>query len=152
MKLVAKIIGSTFGAGFFPIAPGTVGSLVAVIALWFIPFSTTGLLVASILFFLIGLWAATVCEEDWGHDPGKVVWDEVVGMMVTVTLMPKHWIIYAAAFVLFRLFDILKPFPANKSQALPKGWGVMVDDIIAALFANIVLHIIFRLIFPSFTS
>ena len=152
MKLFAKIIGSTFGAGLFPIAPGTVGSLVAVLALWFIPFSTTGLVAASVLFFVIGLWASTVCEEDWGHDPGKVVWDEVVGMMVAVFAMPKHWIIYAAAFVLFRVFDITKPFPANKSQNLPKGWGVMVDDVIAGLFANIILQIIFRLIFPSFTS
>ncbi len=152
MKLIAKIIGSTFGAGFFPIASGTVGSLVAIVALWFVPFSTASLVGASIIFFLIGLWASTVCEEDWGHDPGKVVWDEVVGMMVTVMLLPKHWIVYAAAFMLFRLFDIIKPFPANKSQNLPKGWGVMVDDVIAAIFANIVLQIVFRLIFPSFTS
>ncbi len=147
MKLVAKIIGSTFGAGYSPIAPGTAGSLVAIIALWFIPFSLSSLIIASIIFFVIGVWAATLCEQEWGHDPGKVVWDEVVGMMVTVTLMPKQLVIYLLAFILFRLFDILKPFPANKSQQLPKGWGVMVDDVIAAIFANIVLHIV-RIIFP----
>lgn len=152
MKLFAKLIGSTFGAGFSPVAPGTVGSLVAIVALWFIPFSLSTLIIASILFFVLGVWASTVCEQDWGHDPGKVVWDEVVGIMVTVMMMPKQWIVYAAAFALFRLFDILKPFPVKKSQNLPKGWGVMVDDVIAAIFANIVLHILFRLIFPSFTS
>lgn len=152
MKLIAKIIGSTFGAGLFPIAPGTVGSLVAIVALWFVPFSTIPLVLASLLFFMIGVWASTVCEQDWGHDPGKVVWDEVVGIMVTVILLPKHWIIYVAAFALFRLFDITKPFPINKSQNLTRGWGVMVDDVIAGIFANIILQIVFRLIFPSFTS
>ena len=152
-KIVAKIIGSTLGCGFFPLAPGTVGSFVAIVALWFVsPMHSIVLFLASVLFFFIGVWASTICEEDWGHDPGRVVWDEVVGMMVSVIALPKHWVIYVAAFFLFRFFDIVKPFPANKSQELPKGWGVMVDDVIAGIYTNVVLQIIFKIIYTSLTE
>ncbi len=150
MKLLAKIIGSVFGSGFSPVAPGTVGSFVAIAALWLAPpVSAAWLTLAAIVFFFVGVWASAICEQDWGHDPGRVVWDEVVGMMVTVIAAPRNLTVYAAAFVLFRFFDILKPFPVNRSQRLPGGWGVMVDDVLAGLLGNIVLQILFRLVFTS---
>lgn len=95
------------------------------------------------------MWVSTICEKEWGHDPGRVNWDEVVGMIVSVSALPKHWLIYSLAFILFRLFDILKPFPANVSQKLKQGWGVMTDDIVAAVYTNILLQIFFRFIFKS---
>ncbi|MBN1466565.1 phosphatidylglycerophosphatase A [candidate division KSB1 bacterium] len=143
MKVLAKIIGSTLGCGYFPVAPGTVGSLVAIIALWLLPtMDLSTLLLISLIFFFVGVWAATICEREWGHDAGRIVWDEVVGMMISIVALPKQALIYGAAFFLFRLFDIIKPFPANASQRLPKGWGVMIDDVIAALYTNIVLQIV----------
>lgn len=153
MQKAAHIIGTLFGIGYFPIAPGTAASLVTIFVLWFIsPISLPILIVAAILFFFIGVPASIMCEKDWGTDPGRVVWDEMVGMMVSVAALPKHWIIFAAAFLLFRIFDVLKPFPINASQRLPHGWGVMIDDVIAAIYANILLQIWFQLIYPSFAS
>ncbi|MBN1559222.1 phosphatidylglycerophosphatase A [candidate division KSB1 bacterium] len=148
MKRLAKIIGSACGCGYFPIAPGTAGSLVAIVALWLLPpVSLFTLTVTGFLFFGAGVWASTICEREWGHDAGRIVWDEVLGMMISIAALPKKWVIYVAAFFLFRLFDIVKPFPANVSQRLPKGWGVMVDDVIAALYTNIVLQIVFKCFF-----
>jgi len=153
MNFVAKIIGSTFGCGYFPVAPGTVGSFFAIVVLWLLPpASALVLIVACALFFVIGVWASTICEQDWGHDAGRIVWDEVVGMMLSIVALPKHWVIYVAAFFIFRLFDIIKPFPANVSQRLPQGWGVMVDDVIAGLYTNLVLQLTFKLLFTSFAG
>ena len=150
MKLLAKIIGSTFGCGYSPVAPGTVGSLAAVVVLWLAPpISSIALILLAASFFVIGVWASFMCEKDWGHDSGRIVWDEVVGMMITVVALPKDWLIYLIAFGLFRFFDILKPFPINKSQDLPHGWGVMVDDVLAGIFANIVLQLLVRFVFTS---
>ena len=153
MKLFAKIIGSTFGCGFSPVAPGTVGSLVAIVALFLAPpLSAVALILSAALFFIVGVWASYMCEKDWGHDSGRIVWDEVVGMMITVVALPKHWLIYLTAFAAFRLFDILKPFPVNRSQNLPHGWGVMVDDVLAGIYANIVLQLFVRFIFSSISG
>ena len=150
MKLLAKIIGSTFGCGYSPVAPGTVGSLAAIVVLWLAPpISSIALILLAAGFFVIGVWASFMCEKDWGHDSGRIVWDEVVGMMITVVALPKDWLIYLIAFGLFRFFDILKPFPINKSQDLPHGWGVMVDDVLAGIFANIVLQLLVRFVFSS---
>jgi phosphatidylglycerophosphatase A len=153
MKKAAHIIGTLFGVGYFPIAPGTAASLVTIIVLWFIsPISLPLLLAALFFFFLIGVPVSSMCEQDWGMDPGRVVWDEMVGMTVSILALPKHWFFFAAAFLLFRVFDVLKPFPINASQDVPRGWGVMIDDVIAGLFANIILQIVCRFIFPSFAS
>ncbi len=151
MRTVAKVIGTTFGSGFFPIAPGTVGSAVAAVALWFLPMIQPATLVfITAIFFFIGVWASTKCEREWGHDPGKVNWDEVVGMTITLMAVPKHWIVYLAGFFLFRFFDVLKPFPIHKLQSLPRGWGVMADDVLAAIYANVILQIVFQLIWNPF--
>lgn len=96
--------------------------------------------------FFIGVWASQQAENVWGHDAGRINWDEVIGMLVSIIALPKTWIVYLAAFMLFRLLDIVKPFPANASQKLPGGWGVMTDDVIAAVYCNLALQIVFRLI------
>jgi len=150
MNGVAKLLGSMLGCGFSPLAPGTVGSFAALVILWLLsPISSTTLIGLIILFYAVGVWAAAQCEKSWGHDPGRFVWDEGVGMMITILAVPRHFIIYLVGFFLFRLFDIIKPWPADRSQRLAGGWGVMTDDVIAAIYANIGLQILFRIVFHS---
>ncbi|MBN2413801.1 phosphatidylglycerophosphatase A [candidate division KSB1 bacterium] len=146
-KTTALFIATTFYSGYFPIAPGTVGSFVAIVALWLLPpLSWLSLSIISIVGFIIGVWASNIAEEHWGHDPGRVNWDEVVGMIITIIALPKNWIIYVCAFFVFRLFDVVKPYPVNKTEKLPAGLGIMSDDVVAGIFANVVLQIVFRFI------
>jgi len=146
-KITALFIASTFYTGYFPIAPGTVGSFVAILVLWFLPpLSWLSLSIISIVGFIIGIWASNIAEENWGHDPGRVNWDEVVGMIITVITLPKHWIIYVCGFFAFRFFDVIKPFPVNRMEKLPAGLGIMSDDVVAGIYANVVLQIVFRFI------
>ena len=141
---LAIAIATTAGSGFFPVAPGTVGSLIALVALWLLPEFPWPILAAStVVCFFIGVWSASECEKLWNrHDPGQVNWDEVVGMMVALIGLPNHWIVYLSAFFLFRFFDIIKPQPANASQKLPGGWGVMSDDVIAGIYTNVLLQLL----------
>jgi phosphatidylglycerophosphatase A len=146
-QIISTCIASTFWSGYSPVAPGTVGSLIAILALWLAPAISPWLLtVAATGGFFLGVWASGKAEDLWGHDAGRVNWDEVIGMMISVIALPKSLITYSAAFLLFRLLDIIKPFPANVSQKLPRGWGIMTDDLIAAAYSNLILQIAFRFI------
>ncbi len=150
MNRTALVIGTTFGSGFSPVAPGTVGALITVVALRLLPLPSMLVFVHIIaLFFFIGVWAAGVCEQRWGRDPGRVNWDETVGMMVSVVALPDAHVWFAAAFLLFRLFDVVKPFPVNRAERLPGGWGIMIDDVVAGLYANLVLQIVLRVVHGS---
>jgi phosphatidylglycerophosphatase A len=103
--------------------------------------------VALALVTLVGLWAASRVERALGRkDPGVIVVDEVAGMMLSVLLLPRTPQVLVAAFLLFRLFDIWKPYPARGSQALPGGLGVMADDLIAGLYALLVVAAARRLL------
>jgi phosphatidylglycerophosphatase A len=122
--------------GRAPVAPGTAASALTGLALWLVglsPLVLAGLLVAVIV---LGVWAADEAERLLGgKDPGAIVIDEVAGMMLAALLVPPTPSALLAAFVLFRVFDVLKPFPANVSQRLRGGLGVMVDDLVAGLYA-----------------
>jgi len=143
---IAAVIASTGFSGFSPIAPGTVGSAIAVILLWWIPVPPPALAAAIlVLLFFIGVWSATRAETLWGHDAGRINIDEVAGMIIAVLFVPRTIWVYSAAFILFRLFDIVKPYPANVSQRLARGWGVMVDDVFAGIYANLLLQVMLRL-------
>jgi phosphatidylglycerophosphatase A len=125
-----------FGAGLAPVAPGTVGSAVTVLVLWLVPFSPGALIAFFVVVTVVGTWAAHHAERTLGaKDPGAIVIDEVAGMTLSVLAFPLTPAVLAAAFVLFRVFDIVKPFPARVSQRLPGGAGVMLDDLIAGLYA-----------------
>lgn len=101
-------------------------------ALWLIPFSTLSLAVTLVAVILVGVWASSRSERFLGRkDPGQVVIDEVVGMMLSVLTLPRTPTVLLAAFVLFRLFDIVKPFPARQSQTFTGGIGVLLDDLVA---------------------
>ncbi|HEY3098425.1 MAG TPA: phosphatidylglycerophosphatase A [Methylomirabilota bacterium] len=133
-------IATVGGVGWAPVAPGTVASVVTVLVLWLVPFSQAGLVVFLIAVTVIGTWAADHAERALGaKDPGAIVIDEVAGMTLSVLTLPLTPLVLALAFVLFRVFDIVKPPPARQAQALPGGFGVMVDDLVAGFYALIVV-------------
>ena len=122
--------------------PGTVGSALALFIIWIVPFSRAGLLVFFVAVTFAGTWAAHRAERRLGvKDPGVIVIDEVAGMTLSVLPFPSTPAVLIAGFVLFRLFDIVKPFPAGASQRATGGIGVMVDDLIAGLYALVVIAI-----------
>jgi len=124
------------GAGYSPVASGTVGSFVTVIALWLIPFSPLALVLALVAVTLAGIWAGSRVERALdAKDPGIIVIDEVAGMLASVLFLPRTMPVLVTAFLLFRLFDIWKPFPARQLQELHGGVGVMLDDLIAGGYA-----------------
>jgi len=150
MKLLIKAISTVLGVGYSPIAPGTCGAIVACIFFWYGgDFGLISLTTIIILTFILGTITATLHERDYilkfgevnGHDPQVVVIDEFVGMLISLIALPKTLPILIASFILFRFFDIVKPFPINRSQNLSSGWGIMMDDVIAGLFANILIQL-----------
>ena len=134
-------------AGYSPVAPGTMGAIIGVldylILFWLVGSAFYTHMIASVLIlplFFLGVWASNQVEAAWGHDPSKVVIDEFVGQWIALLWVPISWQTALAGFVLFRFFDILKPLFIKKLEALPHGWGVMSDDVLAGVYANIVLQ------------
>src|SRR5262249_41593984 len=133
---LALAVASLAGAGYSPVAPGTVGSFATLLALWFIPFTPMALFGTLVVVTVLGIWAGSRVERLLGaKDPGVIVIDEVAGMLLSVFLLPRTLPVLLTAFVLFRVLDVWKPFPAHQSQALPGGFGVMVDDLVAGGYA-----------------
>lgn len=144
---IACALASTLYSGYAPVAPGTVGALVAAVALWYIRINQAYVLLAVVVIAsLAGVWAGRRVEKIWGPDPGRFNWDEVAGMMVSLLFLPHTAVVFIAAFIAFRFFDIVKPFPVNRFEALPHGWGIMADDLMAGLYANIVVQLLVRII------
>jgi phosphatidylglycerophosphatase A len=142
LNKAAIAIGTTLGSGFFPIAPGTVGSAIAITVLVLLPTPSVSMLIGVIvIMFLVGIWAAGRCEKIWGKDPGRVNWDEVVGQCIALLWIPKTGLFYLLGFLLFRFFDILKPSPVRDAEKLPAGLGIMADDVAAGIYANLVLQV-----------
>lgn len=134
------MLASVFGAGYAPVASGTVGSLVTVVAIWLLPLTPARIGVALVVVVLVGMWAGSRVERVLGRkDPGIIVIDEVAGMLLSVILLPRTIPVLVTAFLLFRLFDVWKPFPARESQALTGGMGVMVDDLIAGTYTLVLV-------------
>ena len=137
---LAFVLASVFGAGYSPVASGTVGSLVTAVAIWLLPLTPLRIAVALVVVTLVGIWAGGRVERVLGRkDPGLIVIDEVAGMLFSVIGLPRSLPVLVTAFLLFRLFDIWKPFPARESQALTGGIGVMVDDLIAGLYTLVLI-------------
>ncbi|MDP6787770.1 MAG: phosphatidylglycerophosphatase A [Rhodospirillales bacterium] len=144
----AVVLATWFGAGLLPKAPGTWGSLAALPFAWFIRdgFGAVGLALAAGALFVIGLWAASVyVRHDREADPGAVVIDEVAGQWLVLVAVPPEFVLYGAGFVLFRIADIVKPWPASWiDRRLKGGLGVMLDDTAAALYAGVALYALSR--------
>jgi phosphatidylglycerophosphatase A len=129
-------------SGYAPIAPGSAGSLVGLALYLLLPDAPIHLWIAGLLFlFAVGVRVSTDAETAWGKDPGCVVIDEIVGFGVTVALLPKSVPVTVAGFFVFRVLDVLKPPPARRLEQLHNGWGVMLDDVVAGLYGNLLLRI-----------
>jgi len=139
----AVTVATGFFSGFSPFAPGTAGSFTVIVLYYLIPgiFLWRWIWAVWIGLFLVGVYASERCELFWGKDPGKVVIDEITGMMITIGFMPLNMKIVVAGFFLFRLFDIIKPQPARRFESFHGGWGVMADDVAAGVYANIALRL-----------
>jgi phosphatidylglycerophosphatase A len=148
-------LGTFFGVGFIPKAPGTFGSLAAygiyllLPSICFEPINRLWYLLALAAFSLIAVLISDRSERTLGHDAGAIVVDEVAGYFLSVAFLPKTWLVGLYAFVLFRVFDIAKPFPISRSQRLKGGWGVVIDDLLAGVYA-IILLLIINSIYPKF--
>ena len=145
MTRVAVFIATVGYAGYFPIAPGTVGSLAGLVVYLLVWWSGSPLVEIAliVLLFAAGVWAGTTAERYFGGiDPGPIVVDEVVGMLITLAFIPVGLSGAIAGFVLFRIFDVIKPFPAGRLERLHGGLGVMADDAMAAVYANLTLRVV----------
>jgi phosphatidylglycerophosphatase A len=143
MTRLAVFISTVGYIGYFPFAPGTVGSAVGLVlhagVVWIgSPLFEVALIVGL---FAVGVWSGTIAEQYFGGiDPGPVVIDEVVGMLITLLFLSVSWTGALAAFVLFRIFDVIKPWPSGRFERLPGGLGVMADDAMAAVYAAVCLR------------
>lgn len=150
MKKIALAVATFLGSGYLPIAPGTWASAFTALIAYFTPLSRAPfLLVAGVTaaIFAIGIPTATFAEVHFNRkDPHPCVIDEVAGQLVSLWFMPRQAGYYIAGFFLFRLFDIVKPFPVHKSESLPKGLGIMTDDVLAGGYALAVLLLARRFI------
>ena len=149
MTRLAVFIATAAYCGYFPIAPGTVGSaagLVVYLLVWWTrsPVVEVALIAAT---FAAGTWAATHAERFFGGiDPGPVVIDEVLGMLITLAFIPAGWSAALAGFVIFRVFDVIKPYPANRLEKFHGGFGIMADDAMAGVYSNIMLRLLMWLL------
>jgi len=151
---LAVFIATFAYSGYFPVAPGTVGSaagLLVYLLVWWSgsPAVEVGLI---LVLFAAGVWAGTTAERYFGGiDPGPIVIDEVVGMLITLAFVPVGLSGAIAGFVIFRIYDVIKPYPAGRLESLHGGLGVMADDAMAALYANVTLRVLLWM-FPGWIA
>src|SRR5476651_2642556 len=127
MTAVALAFATVLGVGYAPVAPGTFGSAAGLLLWWLLPATPAVQIGVIVVLFVVGSWSGSVAEKHFGRtDPGQVVVDEVMGMLITL--------------LIFRVADIIKPYPANRLESLHGGIGVMADDGMAAIYANIALR------------
>ncbi len=140
---IKYVLATGFGSGYSPLIPGTTGSLLALILYILIPLNSWYWLIISTITFFIGIRVATFVENDKGKDPKIVVIDEFVGQWIALLFLPRTFIVFVAAFILFRFLDIIKLYPANRMEKIRGGSGIMLDDVVAGLYANFLLQIIY---------
>ena len=141
---MARLLATWFGCGLFPVAPGTIGSLAAVLlATPLIHHSPLFLLLAATVLLPIAIWSADVTARQLARkDPGLIVIDEVVGQWISLAgALTLNWRSLLFGFLLFRIFDIWKPFPARRLESLPGGYGIVLDDVMAGVYAALVLFV-----------
>jgi phosphatidylglycerophosphatase A len=142
MRSIFKHIATLGPVGFVPIAPGTLGTLAALVFVAITNLPVPLYLVLTAAVTVIGIYASSVVEEITDEkDPGCIVIDEVAGYLVSMAFLPATVFYLVSSFILFRIFDILKPPPLDRLQRLKGGTGVMADDILAGIYTNIVLQI-----------
>ena len=150
ITFLSLAVATALGVGYVPIAPGTAGSAVGLLLWAILPASAVVQTSMILLMLVAGSLTGNVAEKHFKRtDPRQVVLDEVMGMLITLYLIPGlTWVGAAIGFLLFRAADVVKPFPANRLERLHGGLGVMADDAMAAVYANLVLRLIL-LMFPT---
>jgi phosphatidylglycerophosphatase A len=145
--LFTKLCATFFFTGYLPKAPGTWASAITAAILYFIwPSHWYVQFILILAIYLFGAWAAGKAERYYGHDARRIVIDEVAGQMTALFMAPHFVLSYILGFLLFRVFDIIKPPPARQWESLQSGWGVMADDIAAGAYAAIILNFILALL------
>ena len=146
MRPLVVLLATGFGIGRLPVAPATWAS--AAVALLLLPEAFRAPLALGLAIAVVtplAIWASGEAEKELGHDAHPIVIDEVAGMLASVIAVPhtssSPALFLASAFLLFRFFDIVKPFPIRQSQALPGGWGVVTDDLLAGVATNLALRL-----------
>lgn len=151
MKFIKHILITTFGTGLLPGPKGTYGALPALLLFWFWRSAPWWVPVAGFaLFSIITVWAAPYAIARWPRlkpgrgevDPGQCNADELAGQFLTYSFIPLVPSVLLVGFLLFRFFDVLKPFPADKAQHMPAGWGILMDDLIVAIYANLIMWVL----------
>jgi len=150
LSSIATALATGFGSGYSPIAPGTAGSAVGLLLFWPLHgVAVSWQIAATVVVFFAGTAAASQVADRIGlKDPGIVVVDEIVGMWVTLLFLPLTAVTAVAGFFLFRVMDVFKPWPARDFEALPKGWGIMADDVMAGVYANLLVRVVL-LVLPT---
>lgn len=153
MIKISKIIATFFGLGYMPFAPGTFGALGGWLISCFLiylglDYYTFHLLHVGLvlLSFFAGNYACQKLDGIWGHDPSKVVIDETMGFWVSIIFLPLNYQAMICGFILFRFFDIVKPFGIRKIDNMNKTYTVMLDDLIAGIYANLILQFVFWIV------
>jgi phosphatidylglycerophosphatase A len=148
LSFFEKFIGSGFFTGYSPYASGTVGSAASLLFFLIPGFSHPYVIIpASIVFFVSGGFIAGRMEKVFGQDPSIVTIDEVVGMWIALWFIPVTFVNVGIAFLIFRILDILKPYPAGEIDKKSGGWNIMFDDVVAGIYANIILQVALRIHF-----
>ncbi|CUS98079.1 phosphatidylglycerophosphatase A [Candidatus Kryptobacter tengchongensis] len=145
ISLFSKLVATGFFSGYIPIAPGTAGSLVAVLIYWVFLKSNLQILIALLIFFVLGIFTSSRFEQRDGHDPKIVVVDEIVGMWLSLLFIEKKILNVFIAFLVFRAMDVIKPPPARGFDRMKGGFGIMMDDVVAGIYANILTQAILNL-------
>ena len=139
MRRLAIFTATVAYCGYVPVAPGTAGSVVGLVVLALLRWNGSPVVELSTIVGVsaLGVWASTIAEQHFGTtDPKPVVIDEVAGMLITFALLPVGWLGALAGFLVFRVLDIIKPFPAGYLERLPGGWGIMADDLAAGVYVH----------------
>ena len=143
--LFHKLISTSLGIGYIGKGAGTVAAVACCICWYFAWSSGYQPIIALIITLFItlnGIWSSNAVSKIWGKDPGRVVIDEVAGMCISLLFVPVTIKYIIAALILFRFFDIVKPLYIKKIEILPGGWGIMLDDVLAGIYANVLLQAI----------
>ena len=149
MKHFILILATGFGVGCSPVAPGTLGTLIAIPVHYFLSNILSPIYEITLVgFFFLAVWISENAERFFGKkDDPKIVIDEIIGFLITMLWVPKTLLFVIIGFLLFRFFDILKPFPIRRlEKGFKGGFGVVLDDVVAGVYANIILRLIYGII------
>ncbi|MCP5062639.1 MAG: phosphatidylglycerophosphatase A [Ignavibacteriae bacterium] len=146
LKTIKLFIGTGFFSGYFPKAPGTMGSLVALMFLLIPGFSESIVIIPAIIIsIIVGIPLGNYFEKIYGEDPQIFTLDEFVGTWITFLFVPIKLETIILGFLVWRILDIVKPFPANRAEKLKGGWGIMMDDIVSGVYSLLIIHIFISL-------